>query len=337
MNTKNKKKSISIKSILRPAVFFLLVFVIYKFLEDELSNIIEEIQMTRISLIFVIACLGLIFYLVEASNYYILSRSYKSNLSWFNSLKSSLMSAFYRLISFGFGGGVSTIYYLNDYSDMNVGMSSSIFIFQYMTYKASVSLFALLAFLLNMSKINSNYGVLYKYILIGLGVNLLIILFLLLITVSKRSHQAVIKLSRKFIKKEDTLKKIEDNLYQLSHAYETFSKEKSSLAKIFLLNFIRLLSLYSIPYILMIDLGLDYFYALSLMAIIIAIAGVIPSPSGIGSIELLFISIFQPLVGKVAAASAILLYRFAYFIFPGIVGGLIVFITRIILDDTDKI
>ena len=61
----------------------------------------------------------------------------------------------------------------------------------------------------------------------------------------------------------------------------------------------------------------------------IMLAAVIPAPGGIGSTELVFTSLFAGIVGTGLAGSAALLYRFATFIFPFILGLFIVIARRI--------
>jgi hypothetical protein len=58
-------------------------------------------------------------------------------------------------------------------------------------------------------------------------------------------------------------------------------------------------------------------------ALMTAIAGVFPSPAGIGSTEILYTLLFVRIEGIIQAASTMLLYRFATFIFPFIIGAVV--------------
>ena len=61
-----------------------------------------------------------------------------------------------------------------------------------------------------------------------------------------------------------------------------------------------------------------------LMAVVYMLAGVIPAPSGIGSLEFVFWLFFSPSVGGQAAISAILVFRFATWFMPFVMGAVLV-------------
>ena len=58
------------------------------------------------------------------------------------------------------------------------------------------------------------------------------------------------------------------------------------------------------------------------------LAAVIPSPAGIGSSEFVFTALFTVLVGTGEAGSAALLYRFATFVLPFVIGGVVVLLHK---------
>ena len=58
-----------------------------------------------------------------------------------------------------------------------------------------------------------------------------------------------------------------------------------------------------------------------LMALAFMLSGVIPAPSGAGALEFVFLLFFSRFVNTGAAVTAMLVYRFATWIFPAAVGG----------------
>ena len=58
------------------------------------------------------------------------------------------------------------------------------------------------------------------------------------------------------------------------------------------------------------------------------LSGVIPTPAGIGSFEFVYMLLFGPMVGTVDAASSMLLYRFATFIWPFVIGFVYVILEK---------
>ena len=75
-------------------------------------------------------------------------------------------------------------------------------------------------------------------------------------------------------------------------------------------------------------------YALTLLqswavtSLAFMLAAVIPSPAGIGSSEFVFTALFTVLVGTGEAGSAALLYRFATFVLPFVIGGVVVLLHK---------
>jgi uncharacterized protein (TIRG00374 family) len=60
----------------------------------------------------------------------------------------------------------------------------------------------------------------------------------------------------------------------------------------------------------------------------VLLAAVIPAPAGIGSTEFVFAMLFSVIVGTGAAGSTSLLYRFATFVLPFVIGAFVVLSRR---------
>lgn len=65
---------------------------------------------------------------------------------------------------------------------------------------------------------------------------------------------------------------------------------------------------------------------LAITSLSVMLAAVIPSPAGIGSTEFVFTTLFAGIVGTGIAGSASLLYRFGTFVFPFLVGAVVVLV-----------
>ena len=59
----------------------------------------------------------------------------------------------------------------------------------------------------------------------------------------------------------------------------------------------------------------------ALMAVTFTLVGVIPAPSGFGSLELVFVLLYGRITGNAKAVSAILLFRFVTNIIPFVIGA----------------
>lgn len=89
---------------------------------------------------------------------------------------------------------------------------------------------------------------------------------------------------------------------------------------------------YGIPYLLFKGVqfqgnpALTLSQVLAITSLSVMLAAVIPSPAGIGSTEFVFTTLFAGIVGTGMAGSASLLYRFGTFVFPFLVGTVVVLI-----------
>ena len=94
------------------------------------------------------------------------------------------------------------------------------------------------------------------------------------------------------------------------------------------LNLLKLCFWYGMPYLLFAgDKNINLVETMAITALSVMLAAVIPAPAGIGSTEFVFTGLFAGIVGTGIAGSASLLYRFATFVFPFLIGVAVV-ITR---------
>ena len=101
-------------------------------------------------------------------------------------------------------------------------------------------------------------------------------------------------------------------------------------AAIILLNLIKLCFWYGMPYLLFAGAGdISLVETMAITSLSVMLAAVIPAPAGIGSTEFVFTGLFSGIVGTGVAGSASLLYRFATFVFPFLIGVFVVIGRRI--------
>ena len=113
---------------------------------------------------------------------------------------------------------------------------------------------------------------------------------------------------------------------------ETASKyllhKKKMVAGVVGLNLLKLCFWYGMPYLLLQEIKiLIWWKPWRSPHCLLCLLAVIPAPAGIGSTEFVFTGLFAGIVGTGIAGSASLLYRFATFVFPFLIGVAVV-ITR---------
>ena len=152
-----------------------------------------------------------------------------------------------------------------------------------------------------------------------------IIIGLLGLTVSLRLQVWFVKLSHKLFKSEklrNAVDRINLQVYSLREAVDSILQERPLIFRIYLVNLLKLVFWFTIPYFVMVQSHpeLNFFQCFGLVCFAVILAGSIPTPAGIGSFEFVYLLLFKPMVGTVDAVSSMLLYRFASYIWPFLIG-----------------
>ena len=107
-------------------------------------------------------------------------------------------------------------------------------------------------------------------------------------------------------------------------------KEKGTMLKLLLLNMIKYLGWYMIPCVVLgyTDIS-NIIRGLCISALAAALIGVIPSPGASGSTEAMFYVLFLAVTDKAEAVAVMLMYRCFTYIFPFMIGGIMILVKRI--------
>ena len=117
----------------------------------------------------------------------------------------------------------------------------------------------------------------------------------------------------------DKVKKAEGQADILQDGAKKLYHKKHCLALAFVLNLAKYFCWFLTPYVLYGDEErLTLLVALATM-----VAGVIPTPSGYGSLDAMIILLFYPLLGEAKAVSLVILYRVVVSLFPFLMGMLV--------------
>ncbi len=299
--------------------------IIYFLLKESFIDILREI--TKISLcgILIIILLSISYNLLEGVNTCTLSKIFNKDFKIKNGIGYSFYFNFYKVATFGSGSYIASIYYLE-----KKGLSSSqgmgVSILNYLFYKISIIAVSSLCIFLNHSFINSNYSEYIFIINLGYIITLIIIILLLFICISKKFHELLLfilsKLKEK-LKYKDVIDFLENMIFNLKDSSKLLLKNKRIILSEILLNMIRVLMLYIISYISIkeIHISVNILDAITITSLATLLAGIIPSPGGIASVEFVYVLMFSIIINPVSATSAMLIYRFGSFIIPFLIGS----------------
>ena len=119
----------------------------------------------------------------------------------------------------------------------------------------------------------------------------------------------------------------EERLQELRKGTLEILAEKKKLFLLLGLEILKLGCWYVIPAVLLSDLSVSPAACIGTAALAATMSGILPAPGGLGTTEAVFVLMFSCLVPQSRAVSAMLLYRFATYMLPCILGGICVFIT----------
>lgn len=308
-------------------VIVIMVIVTYLY-RNTLGNILYEIKnlpaaMTMISLLFMV-----ISYLIEGKLIQFVASRHVVGFSWEQGTAVAYISSFYRFLTMGAAAGPAEVFYLNQ-KDIPLSRATGMCLVKYIIHRITIVSYGLTSYLLltqGMKRILKPYR---TFIIIGILVTFISAATLIAICTSRHfSGWVILMLNKIPLKKQKLLKKrkeLIDSINTLQEESTVLIQNKKNVLWMFLLNLGKQTCYYLIPAIFLYHRSdISVANVIALMAICNMLAGVLPAPSGIGSLELVFLQLFQTLTMAEIAASVILLYRFATWMMPFAIGGVFV-------------
>ncbi len=320
------------KKLLAKIIFVvvLLAIIAYTF-RDQAGPIFSQLRDTSVFVLVAICISSVIYHLVEAWITYSLAKRYQPKFRYRRAVCCAFYCSFYRLATLGSGSGVAAVYYLGK-SGVEYSKGAGLYMVQYVLHKVSIALFSGVLFLFNwkfMVKHFSDYGI---YLILAYGLTTVIAIFLLLFAVSAKFHRLLFKLVGVFNrsgKLDGVMEVLRKNCDIMEVSTADLLRDKKILVLTVLKNLLKFCFWYCIPFLILYGTGLlTLFQSLAVCSLSVMTAAVVPTPAGIGSVEVIMTTLIGVVVGVHRAGAITLLYRFATFIFPFFVGGIYVLLRR---------
>ena len=326
-----KRKYSGMISLLLVGLLLAAALVFYR---DSLEDIVSGIRALSFREIVVCGLFAGGFFFMEGAVMQGVIRLSGSDCPLGESIKVAYCCEFYRLITLGSGSGIAQIYYLSK-KDIPPAQGTGISMIQFVLKKIAVMLLGVGGFLFllisgRMDEICMFYG---KYMVPGVLITFVIVAVMLSVAASSEVLQFVNwgcdKLSGKFPPLKKTLQKGKEQARLLNDTGKVVFRKKGGFLLVLLKSMGMLLMVYLIPaYMFRGQEFPDFFLNVCLMAVAYMLAGVIPAPSGIGSLEFVFLLLFGFFLPESVTVPAILVFRFVTWIVPFGVGGFIVLLQR---------
>ena len=276
-----------------------------------------------------------LYYVLKSVCMYLLSKEYKKDVTFKEMLNHFLITQFFNGITpFSTGGQPAQIYMLRK-SGIKVANATSITISDFLIYQIALIAVGLTSLIINgIFRLIVIDKVMLSLIIIGFILNIVIGLFLVLISFSKKFNNFIGKIVLKIISKikliknrEALIDKLKDKLNEFNEGSKIIRKDKGLLVKCFLLNYVALLSYYMVAFFVFRSLdsntGITLVVSIIISSFVLLIGGFVPIPGGSGGIEGAFLTLFAYFLSGNIIKSALIMWRFITYYLCVLVGGIL--------------
>lgn len=320
---KNNKKNILV-------IVLLSILVVYLVLKDNFTEkvhylfSINPIFLT-ISFIFII-----IYWLFKGLALYHCVSQVDKKYTRKNGIKLLITTQLFHAITpFATGGQPWQIYRLKK-EGISLSKSTNVIIEDFITYQIALVLLGIISVTMNhIFHILPSDSTLGYLVTIGFAINTLVVIALFTVAFNKKINSFIIKgvigfLSKiKIIKnKNEILEKYDTYVINFHDSAKLLFKNKIMFLRIILLNFIALLFQYSVPFTLMLGLGIyvNPFYVICTSAYVMLIDSIIPTPGSTGGLEYGFMSFFKNFISDSKLSIIMIVWRVITYYFGIFVG-----------------
>ena len=327
---KSKKKSYFINVLI---ILMLTLGSLWLALKDNYQLIIEQFSKMNFLYLILILFWGALFTAVWGLVYYVYGKKYKQGYSIRNGMAVSFVGAFFAGITPSSTGGQFFQVYIMDKQGIKYSDSASILWADFIIYQTTMMIYVTILFALKFNYYLTQSKWLY-ILLVGYLINLIVVIALYTIAIFPNFY---IKLSQKlvvFLGKIHILKDPEHQLIAWNEQIHNFtvqikilSKDKASIFKCVIINFVRLTLLFSLPFVIAKGLAIpiDYSQLLDVIALssfVTTANSFIPIPGASGGTELVFSLLFNYLFADLTGA-VLVLWRFSSYHLVLFFGGIL--------------
>ncbi len=322
--TKLKNKKINGTLLLNIFVIFVaLFFVVYFCVSDQgLFDFIRSGQ-TIIAGWILLAIFSHFFNIfVDSIVTFMFLRSMNEKVSLWDGVKISMVGQFFSAITPSATGGQPMQVYLMSKMNIGVGVAFSAMMQKFIVYQVVTTLFSIIAIVVRADFFTQSMTstAMWVFVLWGFGSQLLVTTMFFLVSFSKTIAKLALKLFTfvvnkfKFIKdKEKKIQGFTDQITNFSVNNKKIIKKPKLLISSFILVFIQVLSILSVPYFIYraFDLsGTSYIDVIVSQSYVNLSTSMVPLPGAAGAAEIGFAAFFSGTIPETTIKSASLIWRF---------------------------
>lgn len=342
--SKNKKYFLNI------LLLFIFSFgVMYFFLKDDFENVAIVLYSAQWQYVIIGLLLMIIFYFLEAISLKISINRYYKDYKFSESLKAAFVGVFFSAITPSASGGqVGQVYVLKK-QKISSSSSLSALLLNFIIFQFAIIFVSTLTLLFRYNYYSTIlpsmniFGYEFSFLtltFIGFLINFIVIVTLLFLGYSKRVHKFIFGIGTIILKKLRIVKdtdKFKINLVRKGRAFRNemsdWRKNKYPMIYLFIIQVVKLLILYSIPFICALALNfnygfLDFLESIALGSYVNLMSSYFPIPGASGGTEAFFAVLYRLFfVDKAHLTSAIIIWRSLTFYFGLLVSAIVVIFT----------
>jgi len=337
MKSKSAKSKSKLKFIWQLFYIFGTFLIIYLlgFADPEFVNIGESLKQFNPFWLLMCGLCVLGFWLVQGVVLYYCTATLNYKVSYWKSLKVTLIGEYYSAITpFSTGGQPMQMGYYKRYG-VNFALSSCILAVRFIGYVLSLCIFFLVMMVVRGGMIYRDYNALFWLTTLGFVLNFASVLFLVFIVINRnlvmRMGMFVIRLLVKlpfFKKKKDQMiLKFEKGVEEFAAAGEYLKRDMVKTLIIILLSLVSIAFLYSITYCIYLGMGLSgasYPDLFTMQVFLYLAVAFFPTPGAIGASEGGFYLFFQLYFPPNLLYFAMMLWRLFTYYSNLLVGAVII-------------
>ena len=320
-------------------ILVVLILVLYFSLKDNYKEIINYISNINLFwLIISIAILLLHRVIVGLCSYkVVLINDAKVNF-WKMVQINFIIPFFHGITPFSGGGQPMEIYYLHN-EGVSKTKSTNIVLQNFILYQIALIVVSLLAVICNqIFELFPKDDFMRRLVLLGFLINFLVLLISLVAGFYKKLTSYIVKKIITFLNKIKIIKDVDGTLNKFNNYIDNFynnanllKKNKKQVCYVILLHMISLILLYSIPYTIILGMGLkdiNYIYILIATTYVMIIGSFVPIPGGTGGIEYGFMYFCGLIISGSVLTAVMLMWRFITYYLAMIIGAIFLMMYR---------
>lgn len=313
---------------------FLISIIVYLVYTNKLNLILDQIKNLELKwlLFSLMAIFG--YWFVEAIiiNTFVKSTGKKQNL--FQAFKVTIIGQFANGVTpFASGGQPAQLFILAK-QNLSVSRGASVLMSKFIVYQGTLVFYTIFLLVLKARFFLNNINNLFTLVLLGFGINFIVIGSLVFLSKAKNINKKIIEGVILLSNKLKLVKRPAEKIEKLNHYIEDFhdsivelNNNKTLLLKAILYTFIQLSLYFLVPYFLYRSFGLQDAYIINFIAataFVLMITSFVPIPGASGGAEGGFYLIFGTFFLSKYIATAIVLWRFITYYIGVFIGGLFI-------------